>query len=69
MTDLALLTAATADLDAPLAALDRAALEANAADLVRRAAGTPVRLASKSIRCRWVLETVLPRDGVAGVMA
>jgi D-serine deaminase-like pyridoxal phosphate-dependent protein len=69
VTDLEQLTAATADLDPPLAALDLAALQANAADLVRRAGGRPVRVASKSVRCRWVLETVLARPGFAGVMA
>jgi len=69
MTDLSMLTAATADLDPPLAALDLAALEANAADLVRRAGGRPVRVASKSVRCRWVLEKVLAEPGFGGVMA
>jgi D-serine deaminase-like pyridoxal phosphate-dependent protein len=69
MTDLRALTAATAELDPPLAALDLAALDANAADLVRRAGGKPVRLASKSVRCRWVLERVLARPGCHGVMA
>nr|WP_198428277.1 amino acid deaminase/aldolase [Nocardia bovistercoris] len=66
--------AATADLDPPLAALDLPTLRANAADLVRRAAGTPVRVASKSVRCRAVLEEVLGADltahgGFAGIMA
>src|SRR3954451_13413868 len=69
MTDRQMLTAATADLDPPLAALDLAALEANADDLVRRAGGRPVRVASKSVRCRWVLEKVLASPGFAGVMA
>lgn len=69
MTDLRMLTAATADLDPPLAALDLAALRANASDLVRRAGGTPVRVAAKSVRCRWVLDTVLGTPGFAGVMA
>ena len=69
MTDLRALTAATAEFPAPLAALDRAALDANAADLLRRAGGTPVRVASKSVRCRWVLERVLAQDGFRGVMA
>jgi D-serine deaminase-like pyridoxal phosphate-dependent protein len=50
---------ATSDLDPPLAVLDLAALRANAADLVRRAGGKPIRLASKSIRCRTVLRQVL----------
>ncbi len=69
MTDLQALTAATADLDPPLAALDLAALDANAGDLLRRAGGKPVRVASKSVRCRWVLERVLARPGFAGVLA
>ncbi|HVU93379.1 MAG TPA: amino acid deaminase/aldolase [Jatrophihabitans sp.] len=56
-------------MDLPLAALDLSALRANAADLVRRAGGTPVRVASKSVRCRWVLDTVLASPGFAGVMA
>ena len=69
VTDLDALTAATAELDPPLAALDAVALRANAADLVRRAGGKPVRVASKSVRCRWVLEQALSTDGFAGVMA
>jgi D-serine deaminase-like pyridoxal phosphate-dependent protein len=63
------LSAATAQLDPPLAALDVAALQRNARELVRRAAGTPIRLASKSIRCRWVLDNVLAQQGFRGVMA
>ena len=66
MTDLDVLTTATAHLDPPLAALDLAALTANAADLVRRAAGKPVRVASKSVRCRYVLDLVLATPGSAG---
>ena len=46
---------ATADLDPPLAVLDLDALDANADDLVRRASGKPVRVASKSVRNRSVL--------------
>ncbi|MDQ2796429.1 MAG: alanine racemase, partial [Actinomycetota bacterium] len=68
MTDLTALTEATAHLDPPLAALDAAAMRANALDLVRRASGKPVRVASKSVRCRSVLESVLTRPGFAGVM-
>jgi D-serine deaminase-like pyridoxal phosphate-dependent protein len=69
VSDLQALSAATAHLDPPLAALDAAALRRNAADLVRRAGGTPVRIASKSVRCRWVLDSVLSDPGFAGVMA
>lgn len=60
---------ATRDLPAPLAAVDLAALDANAADLVRRASGTPIRIATKSVRCRTVLDRVLTRSGFAGLMA
>jgi D-serine deaminase-like pyridoxal phosphate-dependent protein len=68
MTDLSQLTAATAHLDPPLVALDAVALRANAADLVRRAGGKPVRVASKSVRCRSVLDVALATPGFAGVM-
>ncbi|GAB7034598.1 amino acid deaminase/aldolase [Streptomyces sp. NPDC021749] len=60
---------ATALLDAPLAVVDLRAFDANAADLVRRAKGKPVRVASKSVRCRALLERVLAREGFAGVMS
>jgi D-serine deaminase-like pyridoxal phosphate-dependent protein len=60
---------ATAGLPAPLAVVDLDALEANADDLVRRAGGVPVRVASKSVRCRSLLTRVLGRPGFAGVMA
>lgn len=63
------LTAATAGLDPPFAALDVAALRANARDLAIRAGGKPVRVASKSVRCRAVLDTALASPGFAGVMA
>ncbi|KOV96294.1 alanine racemase [Streptomyces sp. NRRL B-1140] len=60
---------ATAHLDAPLAIVDLEAFDANAADLVCRAGGKPVRVASKSVRCRALLERVLARDGFAGIMS
>ncbi|MFE1765959.1 amino acid deaminase/aldolase [Streptomyces angustmyceticus] len=60
---------ATAALDAPLAVVDLRAFDANAADLVRRAKGKPVRVASKSVRCRALLERVLARDGFEGIMS
>lgn len=60
---------ATAALDPPFAVLDLAALQANAADLVRRAGGKPIRVASKSIRSRAVLERVLAMPGFHGVLA
>jgi len=60
---------ATAHLDAPVAIVDLEAFDANAADLVRRAAGKPIRVASKSVRCRVLLERALAREGFAGIMA
>ncbi|MEU8892017.1 amino acid deaminase/aldolase [Streptomyces sp. NPDC048442] len=60
---------ATAHLDGPLAVVDVEAFDDNAADLVRRAGGKPVRVASKSVRCRALLERVLAKDGFAGVMS
>jgi D-serine deaminase-like pyridoxal phosphate-dependent protein len=60
---------ATADLQAPFAVIDLDALWANAEDLERRAAGKPIRLASKSLRCRALQERVLARDGFRGTLA
>ncbi|MFH8618419.1 amino acid deaminase/aldolase [Streptomyces sp. NPDC017979] len=60
---------ATAHLDAPFAVVDLTAFDANAADLVRRAGGKPVRLATKSVRARALLERALAREGFAGLMS
>jgi D-serine deaminase-like pyridoxal phosphate-dependent protein len=60
---------ATAHLDAPVAIVDLEAFDANADDLIRRAGGKPVRVASKSVRCRALLERVLAKDGFAGIMS
>lgn len=59
---------ATKDLDPPLAVVDLAAFDANADDLVRRANGMPIRLASKSVRCRYLIERALAKPGYAGLM-
>ena len=59
---------ATAHLDPPLAVVDLEALDANADDMVRRAAGRPNRVASKSVSNREVLRRVLARPGFAGVL-
>ncbi|MEU4829202.1 amino acid deaminase/aldolase [Streptosporangium sp. NPDC023615] len=59
----------TAHLDPPFAVVDLPALRANAAAMVRRAAGKPIRVASKSVRSRAVLERILAMDGYAGIMA
>jgi D-serine deaminase-like pyridoxal phosphate-dependent protein len=50
---------ATAHLDTPFAVIDLAALDANAAALAGRSAGKPIRVATKSMRCRPLLERVL----------
>ncbi|OLF18408.1 alanine racemase [Actinophytocola xanthii] len=63
------LNTATKHLDAPFAVVDLEAFDHNASELVRRAAGRPIRVASKSVRCRFLLERVLRRPGFAGVMA
>src|SRR5512139_1649193 len=60
--------AATAAIEAPFAVVDLAAFRANAAGLVRRAAGKPIRVASKSVRCRALLEEVLSLPGYQGIL-
>ncbi|MEV6131090.1 alanine racemase [Streptomyces violaceusniger] len=60
---------ATAHLEAPVAIVDLGAFDDNARDLVHRAGGKPIRVASKSVRCRALLERVLARDGFAGIMS
>ena len=60
---------ATAGLDPPFALVDLDALWQNAADLERRALGKPIRLASKSLRCRSLQERILARAGFAGTLA
>ena len=66
------LTAATARLDdpaAPLLVVDLDAFDANAADLVRRAAPKPIRLASKSVRIPALTRRALDVPGFNGVLA
>lgn len=63
------LTAATAELDTPLGAIAVEALAANAFDLLDRAAGMPIRVASKSVRVRGVLDAVLALPGYHGILA
>jgi D-serine deaminase-like pyridoxal phosphate-dependent protein len=60
---------ATADLQAPFALVDLDALWANAADLERRAGAKPIRLASKSVRCRALQRRILSRAGFRGTLA
>jgi D-serine deaminase-like pyridoxal phosphate-dependent protein len=60
---------ATADLEPPFALVDLGAFWRNAADMEHRAAGKPIRLASKSVRCRALQERVLARTGFQGTLA
>ncbi len=59
----------TAELEPPYAVVDLAAFRRNADDLVRRAQGTPIRVASKSVRCRTLIAAALERPGFHGVMS
>ena len=63
------LESATADLEPPFALVDLDALWTNASELERRAVSKPIRLASKSLRCRSLQERVLARDGFSGTLA
>jgi len=49
--------------------VDLAALRTNAAAMTGRAAGKPIRLASKSVRCRELISQALRMDGFRGVLA
>lgn len=60
---------ATAELDPPFGVLSREALAWNAHSLLDRAAGTSIRVATKSIRVRAVIDAVLAMPGFSGVLA
>jgi D-serine deaminase-like pyridoxal phosphate-dependent protein len=62
------LETATAGLEPPFAVVDLDAFDANAADLLARARGKPVRLASKSVRCRALIDRALEL-GLCGILA
>ncbi|MET0806561.1 MAG: alanine racemase [Lacisediminihabitans sp.] len=64
-----MLSTATAELDPPFGAIYRPALAHNAFEMLRRANGTTIRVASKSIRVRGVLDAVLALPGYSGVLA
>lgn len=63
------LSAATGHLPAPVAVIDREALRHNALDLLVRSGGLPIRVASKSVRVRAVLDAVLALPGFHGILA
>lgn len=55
-------------LPTPAMLVDLDAFDANAADLVRRAGGTPLRVASKSLRVPALLQRALTSPGFNGVL-
>jgi D-serine deaminase-like pyridoxal phosphate-dependent protein len=56
-------------IDAPFAFVDLDAMWQNSSDMLRRAAGKPIRVASKSLRCRTLLRTILDSDkGYRGLL-
>ncbi|HEY4024231.1 MAG TPA: amino acid deaminase/aldolase [Pseudonocardiaceae bacterium] len=60
---------ATAHLEPPFAVVDLDAFDVNAADLVRRSGTKPIRLASKSVRARDLLQRALDQPGFQGILA
>jgi D-serine deaminase-like pyridoxal phosphate-dependent protein len=52
----------------PMVVVDLDAYDANAADLVRRAGGKPLRVASKSLRVPALVQRALAHPGFAGVL-
>jgi D-serine deaminase-like pyridoxal phosphate-dependent protein len=60
---------AFASLEAPFAFVDLDAFWSNAGEMLGRARGKPIRVASKSVRCRPLLERILARDrGFRGLL-
>jgi D-serine deaminase-like pyridoxal phosphate-dependent protein len=58
-----------AEVEAPFAFVDLDAMAANAAEMLGRAGGKPIRVASKSLRCRALQERILRDDpGFEGQM-
>lgn len=55
--------------DRPVAVLDLEAFDANASDIARRADGMPVRVASKSLRVRALIQRALDHPGFQGVLS
>ncbi len=62
------LSLATARLPAPIAVVDLDAFDRNARTLVDRAHGKPIRVATKSLRSRSLIERALAHEGFQGLM-
>lgn len=63
------MTDAVAEVSGPVAAVNLPALRYNALDMVVRSAGVPIRVASKSVRVREVLDATLAVPGYHGILA
>jgi D-serine deaminase-like pyridoxal phosphate-dependent protein len=63
------LDAATRHLDTPLGVISLPALAHNAWNMLDRASGTTIRVASKSVRVRSVMDAVLALPGYAGILS
>ncbi len=66
---LATLDALTEHLEPPFAVVDLGALRRNADAMASSAGGKPIRLASKSVRCREITRAVLAMPGYSGILA
>ncbi|NUQ88020.1 MAG: amino acid deaminase/aldolase, partial [Glycomyces artemisiae] len=62
------LNRATRGIQPPFAAVDLDAFDTNAAILRRNAIGKPLRLASKSLRCRPLMRRALAQPGFKGIL-
>ena len=63
------MTRALEGVSGPVAALDVSALRYNALDMVVRSGGVPIRVASKSVRVREVIDATLAIPGYRGILA
>jgi D-serine deaminase-like pyridoxal phosphate-dependent protein len=63
------LTQAVSGISGPVAALSLPALRYNALDMVVRAGGVPIRVASKSVRVRAAIDATLAMAGYHGILA
>ena len=63
------MTAAVSEVPGPVAAVNLEALRYNALDMLVRSSGVPIRVASKSVRVREMIDAVLALPGYAGVLA
>lgn len=57
------------DISAPCAVVDVEAFDYNAAQMINRSAGLPIRVASKSLRSTDALRRALSHDGFKGILA